>query len=318
LKERRSIHAAFFLLFQEIHRMASRLTLNVIFTAIFAVLLLASPACSQKPPGSSSSPRQIEPGVSFYETTQPTAVRSQTTLWIYLPQNIKGKIPCVVIAPAGSPLIWGMKLGEGDRAEHLPYVRAGFAVVAYSIAGDVPEKPSDEQMISGIQAFRKANGGVSNTASAIDYALAHLPQVDPKRVYVAGHSSAGTLALLAAESDPRIRACVAYAPACDVLHRNTEFAQALLPIMPDSVRYFTQISPITYTAKLRCPLFLFHADDDSNVLKSDNVAFYQKLKTTNPQVTFSETGQGNHYDSMIQVGMPRAIAWLKRLKEVSP
>ena len=293
--------------------MTFRSPLNVVLLGIFAALLISAPACSQNAPRSSSFPRQIEPGVSFYEATQPTAVHSKATLWIYLPTGVKGKIPCVVIGPAGTPLIWGMNLGDGDRAEHLPYVRAGFAVVAYSIDGAVTQRPTYDQAVTGYQAFSKAHAGVSDTFAAIDYIYTHMPQVDRSRVYAAGHSSAGTLALLASENDPRIRACVAYAPACDCAKREAELAKTLQEFVPDIADFLVRTSPITHAEKLHCPLFLFHADDDSNVPKSDNVAFLEKVRTTNSQVTFSETTTGNHYDSMIDVGVPRAIAWLKKL-----
>ena len=59
----------------------------------------------------------------------------------------------------------------------------------------------------------KARFGVSDGLTALDAALAKYPQIDPKRVYVAGHSSAGTLALqLAAAAPDRLKACVAFAP----------------------------------------------------------------------------------------------------------
>jgi hypothetical protein len=34
------------------------------------------------------------------------------------------------IAHAGALLYHGITLAEGDRPEHLPYVRAGFAIIA--------------------------------------------------------------------------------------------------------------------------------------------------------------------------------------------
>ena len=50
-------------------------------------------------------------------------------LWVYLPTAAAqgGRVPCVMIAPAGSPLVTGMALSAGDRPEHTPYVQAGYA-----------------------------------------------------------------------------------------------------------------------------------------------------------------------------------------------
>ena len=271
-------------------------------------MTMVAPAHGQRPVA-----KQIEPGVSFYETTQPTAVKSRTTLWVYLPSGIKNKLPCVIIAAAGTPLIWGMSLGDGDRPEHLPYVHAGFAVVAYSIDGAVPESPSNEQVLAGYNAFHNAHAGVSDTYAAIDYVCSHLPQVDPKRIYAAGHSSAGTLALLAAESDPRIQACVAYAPVCNVAQHEARLAKLMQPLVPNIIGFLTRTSPITHAAELHCPLFLFHARDDETVPTSDVDAFAQKVTRTNSQVTYSQVSKGGHYESMLTMGVPRAINWLKEL-----
>ena len=93
-------------------------------------------------------PREIEPGVMFSEIT---LTRGQAAgsdlpghtgkLWLYLPGGQHGpkSLPCILIAGAGSNLITGMDLGDGDRPEHLPYVRSGFAVLAYELDGMLPE-----------------------------------------------------------------------------------------------------------------------------------------------------------------------------------
>jgi len=90
--------------------------------------------------------------------------------------------------------------------EHLPYIRAGFAVVAFDTDGALA-KPDDvtyEQVQVAATAFKHAEAGVLNARQAIDYVLKMVPAIDPKRLYSAGHSSAGRISLLVAESDPRI------------------------------------------------------------------------------------------------------------------
>jgi dipeptidyl aminopeptidase/acylaminoacyl peptidase len=69
-------------------------------------------------------------------------------------------------------------------------------------------------------------------------------------------------------------------------------------------------SPLTNVAKLRCPLFLFHADDDTVVPVRETAAFAEELQQTNSRVTFVRVPKGNHYGSMIQQGIPHAIDWL--------
>src|ERR1043165_5367156 len=85
--------------------------------------------------------KQIEPGVWFGETKfDGSGPGKLGRLWIYLPQE---KAPpkaliCVFIAPGETNMISGKKLKESNRAEHLPYVRAGMAVIAYDLDGEPP------------------------------------------------------------------------------------------------------------------------------------------------------------------------------------
>ena len=208
----------------------------------------------------------------------------------------------------------GNSLGEESRAEHLPYVRAGYAVVAYEVDGEQPEHATDQQVVASAQAFKDADAGIANARSAIDYALAKVPQVDPKDLYTTGHSSAATLSLLVAEYDPRIAACIAYAPVCDVpKHLGDKFLTAIDAVIPGYRDFMTLSSPNSHSEKLRCPLFLFHADDDSVVKTEDVDAFAALLKQTNSNVTYTKVPNGDHYESMINQGIPSAIEQLGKL-----
>ncbi len=160
--------------------------------------------------------KRLEAGLMFYEIRLPLK-KATNKLWVYLPEaQTPQKLPCVLIAPAGTRLYHGITLAEGDRQEHLPYVRAGFAVIAYEVDGPLADNTSSKALFKAAVEFKNSEGGLNNARAALDYALAKIPQIDPSRVYTAGHSSAGTISLLVAEREPRVRAAVAYAPASDV------------------------------------------------------------------------------------------------------
>jgi len=236
-------------------------------------------------------------------------------VWVYLPTPLPaGKLPCVLIAPAGSHLFDGMVLGDGDRPEHVPYVHAGFAVVAYSINGPLlNDHPTDPEIAKAAGAFENAEAGVANARIALDFALRQVPQIDPQRIYTAGHSSAATAALLVAAHEPRVKACIAYAPCCDVPARIGDVVQALRGSLPDFGTFLEWSSPGRNAASIRCPVFLFHADDDTNVPTAEVSRFADQLKQTNPKVTFVRVPSGGHHDSMLAAGIPAAISWLKKL-----
>ena len=256
----------------------------------------------------------LEPGIVEYEVVLPRG-DSTEHVWIYLPAKpTQAKVPCLFIAPAGTPLFHGMDLGDGDRPEHLPYVRAGYAVVAYSLDGPLADKSSDRQLVEAAQAFKDADAGLADARTAMDYALAKVSQIDPRRLYAAGHSSAGTVSLLLAETDPRIAACIAYAPCCNVpQHLGLPALRALDSAIPGEQDFLARRSPNAAVGKLTCPLFLFHADDDSVVPKAGVEEFAAMVQSTNARVTYVHVPSGEHYDSMIQQGIPRAIQWLQAL-----
>ena len=237
--------------------------------------------------------------------------------WIYLPegQHAPGSLPCVLICGAGSTLLEGMSLtdrdddGDGDVPEHIPYAKAGFAVVAYELDG-----PGDDELDSprSYEAFRQSRAGLVNARNALEYVLAKVPEVNPKQIYSAGHSSAGTMSLLFAEHEPRLAGCIAYAPCTDVQAWIGGVRARLMSSSHQGIADFVvQSSPGTHESRLNCPVFLFHAEDDGNVDVEETKAFASRLQQRGRDVTLKIAATGDHYDSMIDEGIPAGIEWLK-------
>lgn len=260
-------------------------------------------------------PPQSTPGVDVYPMTiggagpgLPMEVR------LYLPagRHERGSLPCVFIAPAGTRLIYGSALGDGDSPEHLPYVRAGFAVLAYELSGDVPEDGTPftwHKAVGPVRQFMNADGGLANARNAVDFVLARVPEVDPTRLYAAGHSSAATMALDVAATDHRMRAVAAYAPVCDVMSR---MAAAIVPmeqLVPGTVGMTVRASPMMHISEFQCPVFIFHADDDLNVPSIDNLIFVNRMKERGKSIRISQVPSGGHYQSMIDQGIAQGIAF---------
>ena len=284
-------------------------------------LLLALTGCGWRKTSHETTPlnelppvpklRQLEPGVSFGEAILPRTDGSRSKLWVYLPTpRPKGELPCILIAPAGTPLIHGNDVGEGSRPEHLPYVRAGFAVVAYDLDGIPGENPTDERLAAAIRDFKDAEFGVANARVALDFALVRL-KADPKQIFVAGHSSAATLALQVAAAEPRVKKCIAYAPCVNLKARLGKGLAEIDPAIPGIQDAILAASPDKNIAAIRIPTFLFHARDDSNVPFEETARYAEALRKINPAVTFVAADSGDHYDSMIQRGIPAGIRWLK-------
>ncbi len=249
-----------------------------------------------------------------------SAPGSQMAMRIYLPagEHAARSLGCVLVAPAGSNLLRGNPMDADDyHKETLPYVNAGYAVVFYSIDGilDDPDNATGFAMSHAYTEFKAAQAGVVNGRNALEFVLAKLPAVDPARIYSAGHSSAGVLSLLLAEHEPRIAGAIAYAPASDVELRLREAAEnrEIQILMPGIKPFLKQSSPKTHAQDLKCPVFLFHALDDSNEPIATTKAFAAQLQSQGKTPTFKTSRTGNHYNSMIQTGIPLAITWLKQL-----
>jgi dienelactone hydrolase len=261
-------------------------------------------------------PRQIALGVEAFSVALAVPSGSpgrQNTLWIYKPKGRHGphSLGCVFMAPAGAPIFAGNTLGEGDRKEHRPYAEAGYVVVALELDGPCDtEHLTESGAKASFAAFSAAMGGLVNGANAVDYVLATMPEVDPGRLYVAGHSSAATFALLFAEHESRIKGCIACAPVSDfsatILGQSVATTLQALPGL-------ARLSPQNYAKQLTCPLFVFHAEDDRVVPISTSRNFLDKVRQTNSKTVFSSVPTGDHYESMINEGIPRALRWLAEL-----
>jgi acetyl esterase/lipase len=262
-------------------------------------------------------PRAINRGVDLYEMQiSGTGPGLPIALWIYLPagRHERKSLPCVFIAPAGAAM-WGMAFVEGDRLEHVPYARVGFAVVAYEVSGGVPQPKAHThkyaELTGPMTKFMEAEGGMVNARVAIDFALQKIPEVDPNQLFACGHSSAAIQALDLAAIDPRIRACCAYAPCTDFAKQWS--SSKLSQLIPGFSEFAKRDAPMSHVGDFNCPVFLFHADDDENPNCSlpDNQAFADAMRAANKDITFRRVATGGHYTSMIKQGIPAGIDFLR-------
>ena len=243
----------------------------------------------------------------------------QMQLRVYMPpgEHAPGSLPLILVAPAGSPLITGNGLDDADyHDETLPYAEAGAVVIMYSLDGGIVDldAASNAEMSMAYEQFRRAAAGTVNARATLEFAIAKIPAVDPKKIVVAGHSSAGTLSMLFAAHESRLAAAIAYCPCTDVPTRMADMVQQMEgnPLFPDLANFVQKSSPRTHVAQVKCPVFLFHAFDDTNCPYAESVQFQTLLQSSGKDVTLSEPPAfGNHYQPMIDEGIPRAIVWLR-------
>lgn len=231
--------------------------------------------------------------------------------WVYVPDQAAGeRVPVVLIGPAGSHLFDGMTLSDGDRPEHIPYARAGFAVVSFDIPGMLNGESNADVLRAATQ-FKEGGGGVPNARAALALALQQFPRLDPNNVFVAGHSSAGTLALTLCARLENLRGCVAYAPDVDLIASLGELIDILEPYIPGERAFITSISPIELVGQIRSPVMIFNAQDDDTVPIAAIQTYAQRADQAGLEIDRVVVERGGHYQSMIDRGIPAGITWMR-------
>lgn len=239
-------------------------------------------------------------------------------LRLYLPSgtHADGSLSCILVPPAGTNLLVGSEMDSSDsNPEHFPYVLEGYAVVTFSLDGwqGNQELATDSQISAGYKKFRAAHAGLVNAKIAHEFAANSVKEINPKSIYIAGHSSAATLALLYAAHEPKLAGCIAYAPETDVETSIGSVANQLSESQFPGIKAFLkQSSPVTHVDSFNCPVLLYHAIGDQVVPFRRTQAFAGRLKAAKKEVKMSSGGGSDHYQTMVSQGIPRGLSWLKQ------
>lgn len=134
--------------------------------------------------------------------------------------------------------------------------------------------------------------------------LAKLPYVDPARLYLAGHSTGGTLALLAAETGGRFAAVFAFGPVRHV----EDYPRSIFPFASASREELQVRSPGYWVDGISTPTYLIEGSDPpGNAQDLDLMCGDSK----NPLVHCVPVGGANHFSVLDRVGRvlaPRLVA----------
>ena len=128
-------------------------------------------------------------------------------------------------------------------------------------------------------------GEVDDVLAAADY-LAKQPYVDPGRIYLGGHSTGGTLAMLVAEMSDRFRAVFAFGPVGDVRGYGGDFVYH----QPGDPRESLLRSPGYWLDSVRTPLFVIEGT-------GGNIDALQDMKklSANPMIRFVAVPGVDHF-----------------------
>ncbi len=166
------------------------------------------------------------------------------------------QLPLMLAAASGMGFVAGANVTAADVDDVMTFVKAGIAVVLYSVDGVPDGSVSGEAAASqAFQAFRRSFAGLVNARNAHRFALARLP-VDPQRVYTIGAAESGGLALLYAEHMP-LAGAIALLPELSI--HDAFGANAIRksrPLLQGLVELSHRASPYTHIRDLSGHVFI--------------------------------------------------------------
>lgn len=144
----------------------------------------------------------------------------------------------------------GNATGDGHWQLMKPYADAGFVVMLPSFRGENGQAGN-------------YSGFYDETSDALAAAqhLANLPGVDKQRLYLAGHSNGGTLALLASMAVPMFKASVPISAGVDAWRYFGRFDQELRFNAHDP-REFVMRSSVCFGTSLKSPTLLLRGTEE--------------------------------------------------------
>jgi pimeloyl-ACP methyl ester carboxylesterase len=189
-----------------------------------------------------------------------------------------GKHPAIIWVTGGDSNsigeLWEPAPRENDQSA-AAYRMAGIVMMFPSLRGGNDNPGRREGFL----------GEVDDVLAAAEY-LAAQPYVDPTRIYLGGHSTGGTLAMLAAELSDRFRAVFAFGAVDDVRGYGGEFVYH----QPGDPKESVLRSPGFWLDSVRSPLFAIEGT-------GGNIDPLQAMRTssTNPLIRFVAVPGFDHF-----------------------
>jgi dipeptidyl aminopeptidase/acylaminoacyl peptidase len=164
--------------------------------------------------------------------------------WVSRYERTEKKKPAVLFLHGGNAI------GQGHWTLMKAYVDAGYVVMIPSMRGENGQKGN----------FSGFYDEVDDVLAASDR-LRHLPGVDPHRMFLAGHSVGGTLAMLTAMSTKRFRAVAPMSGNPDAFAFFSRYPQDIR-FDDKNPREFQMRSPVCYAHSFKCPMRVTHGVEE--------------------------------------------------------
>ena len=218
--------------------------------------------------------------------------------WLSGQRQARQKLPAVLF------LHGGFEFGAADWDMALPYWEAGFVVMVPMLRGENGQPGT----------FSFLYNEVDDVLAAAEY-LANRPEVDPTRIYVAGHSAGGTLTLLAALASDRFRAAASFdgSPDQQLLYNGSASKpgnHAEVVFDSHDARELQVRSPLAYVFSLQSPVRLYYSQEASVIAQRPSQRFAALARERGVDAAAVRVW-GSHM-SHVARAMPQSIEFFKQ------
>lgn len=175
----------------------------------------------------------------------------------------------------GGSYIW--ETGPADNEQSATAFREAGAVMLFPTVRGTARNPGTQELMMG---------EVDDVIAAARY-LATVEGVDPERIYLGGHSTGGTLALLVAESTDLFEAVFSFGPESDFENYGVRDAW---PFDKEDPREWTLRSPRPFLHGITTPTFLIEGQHGN-----DGALTRMEADTDNPRISFHVIPGADHF-----------------------
>ena len=135
-------------------------------------------------------------------------------------------------------------------------------------------------------------GEIDDVISAAEF-LSKQDYVDPERIYLGGHSSGGTMVLLAAECSAKFRAVFSFGPVNDLRKVPESFKTLFMPFDTSDSRELVLRTPGLWLHSIKQPVFVF-----AGTVRDGALGEIKEMdrSTSNPSVHFYIVKGADHFN----------------------
>jgi dipeptidyl aminopeptidase/acylaminoacyl peptidase len=220
-----------------------------------------------------------EPPATVFRKVQYDAPAGKLAAYLTLPPQDGKKHPAITWIVGGDCNsigdVWSPAPASNDQSARA-FREAGIVMMFPSLRGGNQNPGVKEGFL----------GEVDDVLAAADF-LARQDYVDPGRVYMGGHSTGGTMAMLVAESSPRFRAVFSFGPVAVVAGYPPEF----LPFDTSDPREFKPRSPAYWLHCVQTPLFVLEGAEQGNI---DSLQAMARM-SSNSNIHFHPVPRATHF-----------------------